>query len=270
MNIRGQTGLDSTKQLQIEHFLKFYDIDILNCQEINIDSDSFNVCNYITSSYEIIHNNASNRYGTCSLVASHFNFDNIRCDTNGRAIFFDIAETTFGNVYLPCGNDKVMRGLRENYCAEEIPQLLINCKSMGCVGGDWNSIISQEDATKNSSSKLSPSLKRLAKTFSWTDSFRKLHPNSQVYSRYYDHNKYGEGATRIDRQYSWGNIEIIEAKYVGLAFSDHQALIVKIRIPNFSDKLVCPKSRPRFKANPEVVQDPVFNERLRENFANVG
>ena len=106
MNIRGQTGLDSTKQLQIEHFLKFYDIDILNCQEINIDSDSFNVCNYITSSYEIIHNNASNRYGTCSLVACHFNVDNILCDTNGRAIFFDIAETTFGNVYLPCGNEK--------------------------------------------------------------------------------------------------------------------------------------------------------------------
>ena len=268
MNIRGQTGLDTTKQLQIEHFLKFYDIDILNCQEVNIDSESFNVCNYISSSYNIISNNASNKYGTCCLVASHFNVDNIRCDTNGRVILFDIDDMTFGNVYLPCGNDKVMRGCRENYCAEEIPQLLINRKCKGCIGGDWNSIICHQDATKNVSAKMSSSLKRLVKTFSWMDSYRQLYPKSLVYSRYYDHNKYGEGATRIDRQYYWGDIKIIEAKYVGLAFSDHQALVVKVCIPNLKDKLKCPKSKPRFKASPEVIKDQIFKERLTEKFAS--
>ena len=36
MNVRGQTGLDFAKQLQIENFLRTYKIDILNCQEINI------------------------------------------------------------------------------------------------------------------------------------------------------------------------------------------------------------------------------------------
>ena len=58
MNIRGQTGLDETKQVQIESFIKSYKIDILNCQEINISENSFSSCNFITSSYDIITNNA--------------------------------------------------------------------------------------------------------------------------------------------------------------------------------------------------------------------
>ena len=41
MNIRGQTGLNDAKQLKIEHFIKFYGVDILNCQEINLVDDSF-------------------------------------------------------------------------------------------------------------------------------------------------------------------------------------------------------------------------------------
>ena len=53
MNIRGQTGLDYAKQVQIEHFLKFYNVDILNCQEINIARDSFENCEFISSSYNI-------------------------------------------------------------------------------------------------------------------------------------------------------------------------------------------------------------------------
>ena len=56
-----------------------------------------------------------------------------------------------------------MRNSRENYSAETIPQLLINCKDSGCIGGDWNSIISEADATKNQAQKMSPSLKRLVK-----------------------------------------------------------------------------------------------------------
>ena len=78
MNIKGQTGLDTVKQVQIEHFMKLYDIDILHCQEVNIDSDSFSVCSFISSSYEIIPNNARNKYGTCCLVANHLNVENIR------------------------------------------------------------------------------------------------------------------------------------------------------------------------------------------------
>ena len=145
---------------------------------------------------------------------------------------------------------------------------MINCKDSGCIGGDWNSIIHEKDATKNQSQKMSPSLKRLVKTFSWTDSFRYLHPSDKVFSRYYDHSLHGEGATRIDRQYHWGSLAVLEVKYVGLAFSDHHGLIVKIKLPESQSKLLCPRSRPQFKAKPEVVKDKVFNDRLKDKFAD--
>ena len=114
MNVRGQTGLDIAKQLQIENFLKYYKIDILNCQEINILEDSFSSCDLVTSSYNIISNNAQNKYGTCCFVANIYNPDNIKTDTNGRIITFNIENITFCNVYLHSGSDHVMRNGREN------------------------------------------------------------------------------------------------------------------------------------------------------------
>ena len=80
MNIRGQTGLDLKKQVQIENFLKTYEIDILNCQEINILNESFENCEFVNSSYDIITNNASNKYGTCCLVSNNLQSENINVD----------------------------------------------------------------------------------------------------------------------------------------------------------------------------------------------
>ena len=132
MNVQGQTGLNISKQVQIENFLRNHKIDILNCQEINVSSESFENCDFINSSYNIITNNASNKYGTCCLVSNTMQPENIKFDTNGRIIVFNLGNMTFGNVNLPSGNDPVMRNSRENYSAEVIPQLLLNCKPSGC------------------------------------------------------------------------------------------------------------------------------------------
>ena len=161
MNIRGQTGLDISKQKQIEAFISYHKPDILNLQEINILSDTFENCDLINSSYNIISNNATNKYGTASLVSSDLNVSNIKLDTEGRTIVFDIENVTFSNVYLPSGNNQEMKNSRENYAAQLIPQLLINCKDTGIIGGDWNCITSENDATRNQSQKMSKSLKRL-------------------------------------------------------------------------------------------------------------
>ena len=106
MNIRGQTGLNISKQIQIENFIKSYKVDILNCQEINISDETFSTCNLISSQYDIISNNAENKYGTCCLVSNNLVAENIKCDTNGRVIAFNIGQITFCNVYLPSGNDQ--------------------------------------------------------------------------------------------------------------------------------------------------------------------
>ena len=99
LNIRGQTGLQIGKQLQIEEFLKLNKSDILNLQEINLDSDTFSECSYIVSNYTLLSNNASNRYGTACLIRS--------------------------DLYLPSGTDGRSRNQRENYCALIIPQILV-------------------------------------------------------------------------------------------------------------------------------------------------
>ena len=90
MNTRGQTGLDLTKQAQIESFLKLHRIDILNCQETNVSEDTFSQNHFITSSYEILSNNAINKYGTSCLISNNFTPKNIKMDTEGRIIKFDI------------------------------------------------------------------------------------------------------------------------------------------------------------------------------------
>ena len=139
-NLRAQSGFGSPKQAQVEHFVKLEKFDILHLQEAQILEDTFENCNYITRNYSIITNNARNPYGTASLVANSLEPVNIKLDTQGRVIVFDIGAVTFANVYLPSGNDTVMRNLREEYISLSIPQLLINRKENGCIGGDWNCI----------------------------------------------------------------------------------------------------------------------------------
>ena len=94
MNIHGQTKLPTVKQLQIQDFIKYKNIDILHLQEIEIDENTFSECDYISSYFNIISNNSVNKYGTASIIRSDLDYRNIRCDTSGWAIMFDIGAVT--------------------------------------------------------------------------------------------------------------------------------------------------------------------------------
>ena len=89
MNIQGQTNLP----------VKYKKIDILHIQEIEINDETFFDCNFLSTSYNILSNNSLNKYGTASLIRSDLLYTNVRCDTAGRAIIFDIGDVTFGNIY---------------------------------------------------------------------------------------------------------------------------------------------------------------------------
>ena len=86
LNIKGQTGFKVDKQFQVEDFLKQSKSDILHLQEVNIDDDTFEQCNFIKSNFSVISNNAGNKYGTASLVKNGLEYQNILFDTNGRII----------------------------------------------------------------------------------------------------------------------------------------------------------------------------------------
>ena len=66
--------------------------------------------------------------------------------------------------------------------------------------------------------------------------------------------------------YHYGQLVVLEAFYVELAFSDHLALITKIKIPHIMSRLVSPKSKQMFKSKTEVIKDNIFQTRLKENF----
>ena len=262
LNCRGQSGFHESKQLQIEHFIKVNSIDILHLQESHIEDNTFSQCKFISSNFNIIQNNSPSKYGTASLVKSSLSAADIILHHSGRIILFNVGEVTFGNFYLPSGTDGPSRTSRENYCGDIIPNLMINSKTSGIVGGDWNNIISKNDCTRYPEAKMSPCLKRVTTTFSWVDTFRHLHPDCRVFSHYYGHHSAGGGATRIDRSYCFGEIKPLEAKYSSVAFSDHMSLIVKIQLPQSLSTGLCPRTRPIFKTKPEVITDPVFKARL--------
>ena len=243
MNIHGQSKLTTVKQLQIQDFMKYNKIDILHMQECNIDSETFSVCDFISSSFNIISNNSENKFGTASLVRSDLIFENVRCDTAGRGIVFDISQVSFGNFYAHSGTDGPSRANRETFCAETIPNLFMNSQPSGCLGGDFNMIINKQDATAHQAAKMSPTFQSIVNTFNWVDSYRILHPTAKQFSRYYGDSR-SEGATRIDRSYHYGDITIKKATYHPLAFSDHHAHVLTIELPDPFSRLLCPQAQP--------------------------
>ena len=90
LNCVGQTGMTLSKQLQIQDFLKHYNIDILHLQETFIEDDTFSTCSFISTNFIIIHNNSHNRYGTATLVKSSLTPDSIVLHESGRVILFNI------------------------------------------------------------------------------------------------------------------------------------------------------------------------------------
>ena len=112
INMHGQSNLTIAKQVQLEDFLKFNNIDIAHLQETEICDETFSTCNFISSSFNLHSNNAANKYGTSSLVKSVYSVQNVKYDTSGRAIVFDMGELTFGNLYGHSGTDAQSRSSR--------------------------------------------------------------------------------------------------------------------------------------------------------------
>ena len=142
LNCRGQTKLNLAKQLQIQFLLKMNNLDILLCQETYINDTSFKNCEYIMKFYNIISNNALNEYGTLCIVKNSLDISDIKFDTEGRVITFNIDSITVCNVYPKAGTEAESRCLREELITTTIPNHAeIHKRKPNNGGGDWNCII---------------------------------------------------------------------------------------------------------------------------------
>jgi hypothetical protein len=131
-----------------------------------------------------------------------------------------------------------------------------------------NCITNKIDSTHHPASKMSPSLARMVQIFDMADSFRTLHPSLKIFSHHYSTAQLGPGGTRIDRSYSWGEMSVLEAKYLPVAFSDHMAYVVSFSLPAPYARIFSPRSKPLFKIRPEVICDPVFQEWLADSMTD--
>ena len=129
----------------------------------------------------------------------------------------------------------------------------VNRQDNGIIEGDMNCVISKLDCTHHFSAKMSPSLQNLIKTFEMKDSFRNLYPESKSFSHFYESAQLGKGATRIDRSYHWGNVNICEAWYEPVAFSDHMAHVIICSLPMSFSRILSPRAKSNFK-----IQDPGY------------
>ena len=189
---------------------------------------------------------------------------NIHTDNLGRVIVFDTADCTLSNLYLPSDTAGNSRALREHYSSVIIPQLMIRRLAQGAVGGDLNCIIANIDSSRDPKSKTSPSFKNLVSSLDWTDSYRALFPRVKQYSRYYTNARQGEGETRIDRSYHWGNIKTILAEYVSISFSDHLSLKLASILPCEVNRFLAPWTKPQYKIPPNVARDETFKQRPKQ------
>ena len=137
LNLRGQLTLGHSRILQLEDFVKQFKIDVLNLQETDLKDDVFEDKDFLFSNYELIINNSPKKFGTAVLIKNDLEYDNIKMDTEGRLISYDLTDLniTGCNIYLQCGADREARNSREEYGASYLPELLLERRNNIVVGG---------------------------------------------------------------------------------------------------------------------------------------
>ena len=67
--------------------------------------DFFSSSDFISQNYDLIYNNAINKFGTAVLISTDIKYSNVRMDQKGRVIIYDLddLEITGANIYMQCG-----------------------------------------------------------------------------------------------------------------------------------------------------------------------
>ena len=189
MNCQGQTKLKLPKQLFIQNHLKTNIIDVLLCQETQVDNNIFNNCEFILNNYNIIKNNAENEYETLILIKNTIQVSDVAFDTEGRVIVLNSGNLTIINVYPKAGTDAESRRQREELFSNTVPNMRKYKKPNLPIGGDWICITDPKDCTNFAEQKISTSLKRLIKVLGVHEAYRHIEPNTRQFSRYYNCNQ---------------------------------------------------------------------------------
>lgn len=194
------------------------EVDIVMLQE---------VCGEINiSGFDSFVNTMDGKRGTAILVKSHIKTSQVQKSYDLRIISLMINDhATLCNVYAPSGC--AQKDARERLFSQTIQYYINDGVGKLIVGGDFNSVINRKDA--NHSSNYSQAFKCFTESLKLCDTWEAVKKNEIDYTFI----RNGSGA-RLDRIYvsKAMKADVVDIKSQNCSFSDHKAVILKIRLPN--------------------------------------
>ena len=212
-NITNQTKLDA-----LQNFLRVNEVDIAFLQEVEN--------NQITlSGYTMLFNVDHRKRGVAIALGRRVEHEAVENSLDGRLIVVRLKNgTTLCNIYAPTGSQN--RNAREDFFNTTCAHYLRNVTGPIILGGDFNSIVNDRDATGGT--PRSEMTSRLMLALNLIDVWRCLHPRDTDYTFV----RAGCGS-RLDRfLVSKSTREWLRtARHVATCFSDHKALLIRMSLP---------------------------------------
>ena len=184
-------GLATQPQItMLEDFLHKQEIYIIFIQEVTRQ-----VFDYIRGF--LAHTNiGTTGRGTAILTRDHIQLTNIVSLPTGRGIAAVFQNVTLVNIYAPSGAER--RREREQFFSRDLPYLLQGIPTSLLVGGDFNSVLTNADATGHQN--YSRTLQELIRGFDLVDMWETSHGRA-TYTHYTN-----RGASWIDKIYASRNL----------------------------------------------------------------
>jgi exonuclease III len=228
----------------LEDFLQKQEIDIILLQEVTrpVFDDIRDFAFYT--------NVGTTGRGTAILTRDHRRLTDIVCLPTGRGMATQFQNGTIVNIYAPSGAE---RRDRENVFSNELPYLLRDIPPSLLVGGDFNSVLTNLDATGHPN--YSRALQEFIRGFELLDTWE----TSQERATYTHYTS--RGATRVDRIYASRNLSRHKrrAETRVAAFTDHLVVMIRIAL----EATTMRRGRSYWKMNMALLCEERFQEQLR-------
>jgi exonuclease III len=244
LNINGMTT--QPRIAMLEDFLYKQQIDIIFLQEVTrpVFDD---IRGFVTHT-----NIGTSGRGTAILKRNHMQLTNIVCLPTGRGMAAVLKSVSLVNIYAPPGAAR--RRERELFFSSELPYLLRDIPMSLLLGGDFNCVLNNRDATGHPNH--SRPLQELIRGFDLVD-MCEAPPGRDIYTHYTS-----RGASWIDRIYASRDLS---GRKRGMdtrvaAFNDYLTVVLRIAFSVTTMR----RGRGYWRMNMALLREEVFWRQLRQ------
>lgn len=236
-------GISSRNKIDaLRAFVFLMELDIILLQEVTEEIEINGFDSHSNLDYR--------KRGTAILIKSHIKTSRVQRSIDSRILSIQIDDhLTICNVYAPSGTTH--KAEREKFFTDSIQHYINHGSGKLIIGGDFNAVIDKKDA--NHTSNHSQSLKFLVQTLNLSDAWEIVHKMVVDYTFV----RNGSGA-RLDKFYVCEELkkDVVDIKSNNCCFSDHKAIIMKVRLPNLGK----PLGRNVWRLNDSILTEEIITE----------